>query len=856
VLRRPVGVVCVLVLAEAAAAAAGLTLAANGKSDYQIVVPDAPPARDIGECLAQVARLVQTAFKANGFDVPVVQEGQRDPAKPGIYLGDTAFGRANGLDVARIEGWGYVHKVVGRDVIVAGREQPSPGRTGNPSAPPFDRLGTAKAAADFLRQYAGTRFLYPDLGPRASIKAAASMDLLASPAIEFLPTPTIAVPADLDARKTVPLKYNIAWAAAASFYDLANNRFPIVDEVFGGHTHVRAIPIEKHRDAHPEYFALIGGKRLLEPDGQAQYCISNPTVQELLYQDLIGWLDAGYETVDLGQPDGFRPCQCEDCKKLFDTGSDWSEKLWILHRKLAERVLRSHPEKTVAIMSYSHTEAPPRSFRTFPKNVRIMLCGTNEEDIAPWRQCEVPGGFSAYIYNWCPNLGTRYTAMRTPRFVEAQVKRLVGNRIQSVYRDGPGALYGLEGPVYYVMGRMFDDAEGSQAKDLLHEFCGAAFAKAAPHMLRFYDQLYHGIELYAEYLGTRCPAWAYSDIYGRRRKHLTDPFQLLGFLYTPNLLESLEKALAQAEKAADTDKARMRLALARREFDYAKSLARVVHLYHAYQIQPDLASRDRLLDAIDARNAQIASYYDDRGRARPVPGWAFTMFPIPGHSANHLRLAYDGYQEPFKDTCLNWDTKAMRAAPLPGPGQGSAPKEHPVAEWRREYNRKTSEIPPDWKKLPDPLPAPFGAWVFRADPLERGVKEGWARADVNEADWLPVRVPAFWAETEGVGDYQGYAWYRTTFNVPAEWKGRTVRLLFAAVDEQAWVYVNGHLVREHSEKSEGKSFVELWETPFAADVPPERLRVGKPNVLAVRVHNSAANGGIWRPVLGHALPAR
>ena len=146
--------------------------------------------------------------------------------------------------------------------------------------------------------------------------------------------------------------------------------------------------------------------------------------------------------------------------------------------------------------------------------------------------------------------------------------------------------------------------------------------------------------------------------------------------------------------------------------------------------------------------------------------------------------------------------------------------------------------------------------MFRTDPLERGVKDGWYRTVINEADWLPVRVPAFWAETEAVGDYQGYAWYRTTFSVPAEWKGRTVRLLFAAVDEQAWVYVNGRLVREHSEKSEGKPFAELWETPFAAEVPPGHLRFGKPNVLAVRVHNSAANGGIWRPVLGHALPAR
>ena len=134
--------------------------------------------------------------------------------------------------------------------------------------------------------------------------------------------------------------------------------------------------------------------------------------------------------------------------------------------------------------------------------------------------------------------------------------------------------------------------ERNSAKELLPEFCDAAFGRAALPMRSFYDQLYHGIELYSEYLGTRSPAWTYQDIYGRRRKHLTDPLQFLGFLYTPNLLSSLEQQLASAERLAQSDKTatgekvRMRLAQVRREFDYLKALAKVVHLAHAYQIQP------------------------------------------------------------------------------------------------------------------------------------------------------------------------------------------------------------------------------------------------------------------------------
>jgi predicted negative regulator of RcsB-dependent stress response len=659
---------CVLSLnAATTAAAEKLVLGQAGKSDYQIVVPDAASKTSVSESLWHAARLVQAAFKANECDLAVVEEQQRDANRPAIWLGATRFAQQQKIDTSKLTGWGYVLKVVGRDVVIAGRDQAAPAPPVHERRAAWDRVGTAKGVADFLRQYVGTRFLYPDLAPYEPIKSAAKLDLLASPAFEFLPTPTIAVPSDLDVTKTPLLEFHTTYPARGSFYDVALNRFPLVDTMFGGHTYERAVPREKFANSHPEYFALIDGQRTAKSPSNAQYCISNPDVQELFFQDLIQSIDRGFDCVDIGQPDGFRACQCEACAKLFDTGSDWSEKLWLLHRQLAERVEQARPGKRVVMMSYIQTENPPKSFQKFPSNTRILLTGTNEEDIAPWREHIVPAGFSSYIYHWCPNLGSRYTPMRTPLFVESQVRRLARHKFQSIYRDGPGDLYGLEGPVYYTMGRMFDDPENLSAKLLVAEFCTAAFGKSAASMQSFYDQLYHGIELYSDYLGTRSPAWVYHNIYGQRRKHLTDPFQLLGFLYTPNLLASLESQLASAEQSADSEKIRQRLALVRREFDYLKALAKVVHLHHAFQIQPDLASRERLLSAIDARNAFVDSLFaSPRGNPTPLSGFSYASFPQLGHDAKHLRLAYDGYQEPFANTPLNWDTAAMRSAPLPG----------------------------------------------------------------------------------------------------------------------------------------------------------------------------------------------
>jgi hypothetical protein len=100
--------------------AADLTLLSDGKSDYQIVVPDKLEAPAISECLNQTARLVQTAFKANGVDAAVITESQRDAAKPALLLGNTRFARQHGIDVTKLRDWSYVLRVVGKDVIIGG----------------------------------------------------------------------------------------------------------------------------------------------------------------------------------------------------------------------------------------------------------------------------------------------------------------------------------------------------------------------------------------------------------------------------------------------------------------------------------------------------------------------------------------------------------------------------------------------------------------------------------------------------------------------------------------------------------------------------------------------------------------
>lgn len=164
---------------------------------------------------------------------------------------------------------------------------------------------------------------------------------------------------------------------------------------------------------------------------------------------------------------------------------------------------------------------------------------------------------------------------------------------------------------------------------------------------------------------------------------------------------------------------------------------------------------------------------------------------------------------------------------------------------------------------------PWNTWFFRKDPDDIGIMQQWFRADlargnkgilaydeggrsfdIDRQRWTPLAVPARLAET-AIGDYHGYGWYVTTFVGPESWEGHKVTLHFEAVDEQAWVYLNGEPIGAHTVESTGLPVGELWNRPFTLEVPAELILPGEENLLVVRIHSSAGASGIWGEVGGY-----
>lgn len=134
---------------------------------------------------------------------------------------------------------------------------------------------------------------------------------------------------------------------------------------------------------------------------------------------------------------------------------------------------------------------------------------------------------------------------------------------------------------------------------------------------------------------------------------------------------------------------------------------------------------------------------------------------------------------------------------------------------------------------------PEDKWLFKTDPKTAGHRTGWYAPNLDETDWKAIRMGAW--EGQGFENYDGIGWYRIRFKMPEKMKHEAVELHFNAVDEGAWVWLNGTYIGQHDEGPDG------WTIPFWLDVTQE-IKWGQENILVVRVEDSSAAGGIWKPV--------
>jgi hypothetical protein len=192
-----------------------------------------------------------------------------------------------------------------------------------------------------------------------------------SPDVEVIPSlPTVILPV-ID-RSDAPVNdfraVNGEFCKDDDYQDF--QRLDEQDEVFAEgfyvHTFHKLIPWKEYFTDHPEYFAWMNGKRIID-----QPCLTHPDVLRIAIERLRAEMELqpDKQLWSVSQNDNFSYCQCENCRRVIEEEQSPVGPLIRFVNEVAERF----PDKTISTLAYQWSRKAP--VVTSPRdNVQVMLC--------------------------------------------------------------------------------------------------------------------------------------------------------------------------------------------------------------------------------------------------------------------------------------------------------------------------------------------------------------------------------------------------------------------------------------------------------------------------------------------------
>lgn len=131
--------------------------------------------------------------------------------------------------------------------------------------------------------------------------------------------------------------------------------------------------------------------------------------------------------------------------------------------------------------------------------------------------------------------------------------------------------------------------------------------------------------------------------------------------------------------------------------------------------------------------------------------------------------------------------------------------------------------------------------------FEIGDKPVFALPDHDDSNWTFIKVPAPW-ENVGFPGYDGYAWYRTWFQVPEDIKLEDLYLKLGRIDDVDEVYLNGEKIGFSGQFP--PNYKTAWDQVRIYKLPANLLKPAENNLIAIRIYDYHISGGIYEGPLG------
>jgi len=425
--------------------------------------------------IAELQKYIKAMSGADKIEVQTPENAGPDAGRARIVVGHQTVRKLYpDVKLDDVGTDGFILKTIGNSVLVAGGE----------------KRGTLYAAFALLETF-GCRWW--------------ATDATHIPKLDTLTVPP------MNRREIPKLEYrDMLYADRGAYSHNKVNGFNFArnPEEFGGrfnftgnlvHSHKALMEPDGSYQKHPEYWALVNGKR-----APSQVCPSAPGTFEVMKASVIKILKEHPEDqfVTVGQEDGGGYCQCDACKALTASEESPASPYLVLANKIGEVVEKEFPGKWVQTPAYTWSRKPPKTLK--PRaNVGITLCSIECDRNRPLEEMSTPrnkafaedivkwGEIAPKIYIWDYTTDFHHYLMPFPNLdaIVPNIQFLVKHKAKGIFEQGsfntPGGEF-AELRVW-VMARAMWNPEQADGKALIKEFLDGYYGPAGVSIQKYID---------------------------------------------------------------------------------------------------------------------------------------------------------------------------------------------------------------------------------------------------------------------------------------------------------------------------------------------------------------------------------
>ncbi|MDD4190604.1 MAG: DUF4838 domain-containing protein [Mangrovibacterium sp.] len=513
--------------------------------------------------------------KISGIEIPIKKDTLKSQDNM-ILVGKNKIVEKLGINTEGLTKEGFHIKTIGSNLALVGH----------------DDSGTQFAVYTFLERYLGVRWFWPgesgEVVPRRENIILRQIDDTEEPDFKWRNRGpggalwgTNQGPTEMDAKARL-LGITENHQKEVKLWEKRNKWGGM--KIYGGHILSEIFPPEKYSKTHPEYYALVNGKRDVPRDDydhkhECQVCTTNPDVLQVAVEWARNFFDSNtdYDAVNMSMNDGMGFCECKVCLALdSNTSSEQpdiaieetkeenvkntviTDRIFTFYNQVTEELHKTHPEKYIVVLAYSRYSQPPSRVGIHPylipqyclwsayKHANIDIRESHKKITSEWSKLANKMGIYEYYINgaWP---GMHRLVMP---YIAESIKDLKRQGID-LYQTQSGDEFAINGLNYYVAGKLLWDTS-LDLKAILDDFYQKAFGSSGKAIRQFHQRLRE--------------AWKMATQNGVDVK--CDKNTCLLEYFTPDLLEECRKDLEDAEKAADNEKVLERIDFYKKGFQY------------------------------------------------------------------------------------------------------------------------------------------------------------------------------------------------------------------------------------------------------------------------------------------------